>query len=214
MGIKPSRPDTGYGYIQFTKDPIQEGIHPVKTFTEKPTEEIAKSFIESKEFLWNAGIFAWNVQSICKQFEEKLPEIHTLFNEIDYQSENSIPKIERAYGECPSVSIDYGIMEKDKNVFVLPSHFGWSDLGTWKSLWDVSPKDRQQNALIGKNTIAQEAQGNLVYANGDKLTVISGVDNLVVVDSDEVLLVMNKDKEQELRTIVNEVKQKYKGKYN
>jgi mannose-1-phosphate guanylyltransferase len=105
-------------------------------------------------------------------------------------------------------------MEKDKDVFVLPSHFGWSDLGTWKSLWEVSPKDSDQNALIGKNVLSQESTNNLVYANGDKLTVISGIDNLVVVDSDDVLLVMNKDKEQELRTIVTEVKQKYKGKYN
>jgi len=214
LGIKPSRPDTGYGYIQFTKDPIQEGIHPVKTFTEKPTEEIAKSFIESKEFLWNAGIFAWSVSSICNRFEEKLPEIHTLFSEIDYTDSNSELKIEKAYGQCPSISIDYGIMEKDKNVFVLPSHFGWSDLGTWKSLWDVSNKDNQENALIGKNTLSQDSSHNLVFANKDKLTVISGVENLVIVDSDDVLLVMNKDKEQELRSIVTEVKQKYKGKYN
>ncbi len=214
LGIKPSRPDTGYGYIQFTKESIQEGIHPVKTFTEKPTEEIAKNFIESKEFLWNAGIFAWSVQSICQRFEDKLPEIHALFADIDYQHERSSEQIENAYSQCPNVSIDYGIMEKDKKVFVLPSHFGWSDLGTWKSLWDVSPKDENQNALIGKNTLSQDSGQNLVFANADKLTIISGVENLVIVDSNEVLLVMNKDKEQELRSIVNEVKQKYKGKYN
>jgi mannose-1-phosphate guanylyltransferase len=214
LGIKPSRPDTGYGYIQFTKETAQEGIHPVKTFTEKPTEEIAKNFIESKEFLWNAGIFAWSVTSICQRFEDKLPELHALFSEIDYLHADSPQKIEDAYSQCPNISIDYGIMEKDKDVFVLPSHFGWSDLGTWKSLWEVSPKDSDQNALIGKNVLSQESTNNLVYANGNKLTVISGIDNLVVVDSEDVLLVMNKDKEQELRTIVTEVKQKYKGKYN
>lgn len=214
LGIKPSRPDTGYGYIQFVKEPLQDGIHPVKTFTEKPTEEIAKSFIESKEFLWNAGIFAWNVKAICDRFEDKLPDIHQLFGEIDYSSTESNELIEKAYSQCPSVSIDYGIMEKDKEVYVLPAHFGWSDLGTWKSLWDVSQKDENQNALIGKNTLSQDSQDNLVFAHGEKLTVISGVQNLVVVDSNDVLLVLNKDKEQELRSIVNEVKQKYKGKYN
>jgi mannose-1-phosphate guanylyltransferase len=212
LGIKPSRPDTGYGYIQFLKEPVQEGIHSVKTFTEKPTEEIAKHFIESKEFLWNAGIFAWNVNAICQRFEEKLTDIHHLFSEIDYG--NPKQNIEKAYSQCPNISIDYGILEKDKNVFVLPSNFGWSDLGTWKSLWDVSSKDAQLNALIGKNTISQDAASNLVYAHKDKLTVISGVENLVVVDSEEVLLVLNKDKEQELRTIVAQVKETYKGKYN
>ncbi len=214
LGIKPLRPDTGYGYIQFTKENIQEGIHPVKTFTEKPTEEIARNFIESKEFLWNAGIFAWNVQSICQSFEDKLPEIHALFTDIDYNNENSVKLIENAYRQCPNISIDYGIMEKHKKVFVLPSHFGWSDLGTWKSLWEVSPKDENQNAFIGSNTLSQDSEQNLVFAHADKLTIISGVENLVIVDSKEVLLVMNKDKEQELRSIVNEVKEKYKGKYN
>jgi mannose-1-phosphate guanylyltransferase len=212
LGIKPSRPDTGYGYIQFLQDAIEEGIHQVKTFTEKPTEEIAKHFIESKEFLWNAGIFAWSTRSICQRFEEKLPDIHQLFHEIDFDDPKQ--EIEKAYSQCPNISIDYGILEKDKNVFVLPAHFGWSDLGTWKSLWDVSTKDKQLNALIGKNTLSQDSSGNLVFANNEKLTVISGVENLVIVDSDEVLLVLNKDKEQELRTIVNKVKERYKGKYN
>ena len=214
LGIQPSRPDTGYGYIQFIEDSNFGKIKEVKTFTEKPNAEIAQTFIDSKEFLWNAGIFAWSIKSICTRFEQKLNEIHTLFSEINYQSNNVEDLIERAYGQCPSISIDYGIMEKDENVFVIPSNFGWSDLGTWKSLWDVTEKDEHQNSMISKQTMSYDSQDNLVYSSPDKLVVINGVDNLVIVDSEEVLLVMNKDKEQEIKGIVNDVKSSYKGKYN
>ncbi len=214
LGIQPSRPDTGYGYIQFNPKLHENGIHSVKTFTEKPTEEIAKTFVDSGEFLWNAGIFVWSNNAIVNRIEQYLPEIHQLFSELDFNSHNFKTELEISYGQCPSISIDYGIMEKDKNVFVLPSDFGWSDLGTWKSLWDVSQKDVQNNSLIGKNIRTYQSSESLVFSTNDKLLVISGLDNVVVVDSDDVLLIMNKDKEQELRNIVNEVKDKYKGKYN
>jgi len=214
LGIKPSRPDTGYGYIQFNPEQYETGIHSVKTFTEKPTEEIAKTFIDSKEFLWNAGIFAWNIKTISSRFEKNLPEIHQLFSEIDYTDSQASNQLERAYGESPSISIDYGIMEKEENVFVLPANFGWSDLGTWKSLWEVSSKDSTNNSIISKNVRYYESSENLIYSPNGKLVILSGVENMVVIDSDDVLLVMNKDKEQELRGIVNEVKEKFKGKYN
>jgi mannose-1-phosphate guanylyltransferase len=214
IGIKPTRPDTGYGYIQYNPKTSSNGIHEVKTFTEKPTEEIAKSFIESGEFLWNAGIFVWSLNAIANRFEHLLPEINQLFSELDFNSPNISNELEITYGQCPSISIDYGIMEKDKNVFVLPSNFGWSDLGTWKSLWDVSKKDSSNNSLIGNNIRAYQSSESLVFSNNEKLLVISGLENVVVVDSDDVLLIMNKDKEQELRNIVNEIKDKFKGKYN
>lgn len=213
LGITPSRPDTGYGYIQYNPKALENGIHPVKTFTEKPTEEIAKSFIDSGEFLWNAGIFAWSLKTIANRFETNLLEIHQLFAEIDF----SIPfknAISQAYGMCPSISIDYGIMEKEKKVFVIPSSFGWSDLGTWKSLWDVAQKDAELNAAIGEKIYFYNSNENLVFSNNSKLITVSGLDNIVVIDSEEVLLIMNKNSEQELKQIVNDVKEKFKGKYN
>ncbi len=213
LGINPTRPDTGYGYIQFQPTHSDNGIHPVKTFTEKPTEELAKTFIESKEFLWNAGIFAWNVKTIINRFDSNLHEIHTLFCDIDF-SQNYKNSVSLAYGQSPSISIDYGIMEKERNVFVIPSSFGWSDVGTWKSLWEVSKKDDAQNGSIGQNSRFYETSNSLVFSSSDKLVVLTGVENLVVVDSPDVLLVMNKDKEQELRNVVAEVKEKFKGKYN
>ena len=214
LGIKPSRPDTGYGYIQFNPQANNEGIHGVKTFTEKPTEEIAKSFIESGEFLWNAGIFVWNNRTILNRFETNLSEIHSLFCDLDFKAPNISIELEKAYGQCPSISIDYGILEKEKDVFVIPSDFGWSDLGTWKSLWDVSDKDEIRNSLIGQNIRTYQSSDNLVFSTNEKLVVLSGVNNMVVVDSEDVLLIMDKDKEQELRNIVNEIKDKFKGKYN
>ena len=213
LGITPFRPDTGYGYIQYNPKSLENGIHAVKTFTEKPTEEIAKNFIDSGEFLWNAGIFAWSLKTISNRFETNLIEIHQLFAEIDFKIPFKIA-IAEAYGMCPSISIDYGIMEKEKNVFVIPSSFGWSDLGTWKSLWDVAQKDELNNAAIGEKIYFYNSKDNLVFSNNSKLLTVSGLDNIVVIDSDEVLLIMNMNSEQELKQIVSDVKEKFKGKYN
>jgi len=214
LGIKPTRPDTGYGYIQFNKEEITSQVHRVKTFTEKPTHDIAVSFIESKEFLWNAGIFVWSLKSIENSIEKHLSEIHQIFMDLDVTAPTYSIDLEKAYALCPSISIDYGIMEKDDFVAVLPSDFGWSDLGTWKSLWDISNKDTQNNALIGKSIHAFDSNNSIVFNDSNKLVVISGVNNLVVVESDAVLMIINKDKEQEVKTVLNSIKETYKNKYD
>lgn len=214
LGIKPSRPDTGYGYIQFNPENNGSGLNRVKTFTEKPTEDIAKTFIESGEFLWNAGIFVWSIKSITNSIEKYIPEIHQIFEDVNVNGPNYLEELEQAYALTPSISIDYGVMEKEKEVFVMPANFGWNDLGTWKSLWDVHQQDENHNAVIGKHVHLYNTTDSLVFNNSNKLIVVNGVDNIVVVESDEVLLVMLKDKEQELRTVVNEIKDRYKGKYN
>jgi len=207
LGIKPSRPDTGYGYIQFNTLPSGQGFHEVKTFTEKPTLEIAQTFIDSGEFLWNAGIFAWSVKSIISRLERHIPEVYQLFSEIDFSSSGYY----KAYGQCPSISIDYGIMEKDDSVYVYPATFGWNDLGTWKSLWDVSRHNDHDTATIGKGIHTYETSDSLVFSNTDRIVITHGLENVVVVDSPDVVLVMHKDKEQELRQIVIDMRDKYKG---
>ncbi len=214
LGIKPTRPDTGYGYIQFNKKEIVSQVHRVKTFTEKPTHDIAVSFIESKEFLWNAGIFVWSLKTIENSIATYLPEIHQIFQDLDVTSPAYNNDLEKAYALCPSISIDYGILEKDDFVAVLPSEFGWSDLGTWKSLWDISNKDKNNNALIGKSVHAFDSSNSIVFNDSNKLVVISGVDNLVVVESDAVLMIIHKDKEQEVKTVLNTIKETYKNKYD
>jgi mannose-1-phosphate guanylyltransferase len=214
LGIKPTRPDTGYGYIQFNPELDGSGLHRVKTFTEKPSEDIAKSFLESGEFLWNAGIFVWSMKAINRSIEQHIPEIHQIFAEVDTLSPNYSDQLEQAYSLTPSISIDYGVLEKESEVFVMPANFGWNDLGTWKSLWDVSDRNEKNNAIVGKNVHVYNTTESLVFNNSQKLIVVNGVDNIVIVESDEVLLVMNKDKEQELKTIVNEIKDRYKGKFN
>lgn len=212
IGIKPTRPDTGYGYIQFNMIPSQDQFHEVKTFTEKPTLDIAKTFIESGEFLWNAGIFIWHVDSILNRMETYLPEVSQLFTEIDFTKDYH-KELEKAYGFCPSISIDYGVLEKDPGVYVIPATFGWNDLGTWKSLWDVLGRDEQDNATVGKHIFLQHTSKSLVFSNTDRIVITTGVDNVVVVDSEDVVLVMNKDHEQELRRVVNLMRDEFKGKY-
>ncbi|MEY4003143.1 MAG: hypothetical protein RIT07_1185 [Bacteroidota bacterium] len=211
LGIKPTRPDTGYGYIQYNTVPGDAGFYEVKTFTEKPNEELAQTFIESGEFLWNAGIFVWNLNAILQRIEAYLPEIHQLFSEVDFSQENYFESLEVAYGQCPSISIDYGIMEKDDSVYVYPATFGWNDLGTWKSLWDVSRHNQHDTASIGKGIHTYETTNSLVFSNTDRIVITHGLENVVVVDSPDVVLVMHKDKEQELRQIVIDMRDKYKG---
>jgi len=153
LGIKPTHPNTGYGYIQYETLAVGENIYKVKTFTEKPTVEIAKAFIASGDFLWNAGIFVWQVKNIIKAFEKLLPEIHEVFDaELNnFNTDAEKEAIERIYPLCVNISIDYGIMEKADNVYIMPSSFGWSDLGTWASAFQNLEKDYLENAVVGDN---------------------------------------------------------------
>ncbi len=212
FGIEPSRPDTGYGYIQKGKDTHKE-LYSVKTFTEKPTEEIAKSFLETGEFLWNAGIFCWSIDAILARLDEHLPEMNDSFSKIDFNANNVAEKIRETYDTCQSISLDYGILEKDNDVWVLPSDFGWSDLGTWKSVWDTLPKE-DGNAVVASKKFISDSQNNLLFTNQDRLVVLHGVENIAVVECDDVLLILDKNREQELRAVLQSVKKEFPGKYD
>lgn len=212
LGIKPTRPDTGYGYIQYDTKKIVDGVFRVKTFTEKPNFELAATFLKSGDFLWNAGIFAWNVQSIVRAFEKHLPEIHELFQPelTSLNTSQEADVIEVIYSQCTNISIDYGVMEKADNVFVIPSDFGWSDLGTWVSAYENLPKDPKGNAIIGRNVVIIDASGNMIKAPHEKLVVLQGMNGFILIDTPDVLLVCRKDQEQQIKEFVAEVK-RHKG---
>ncbi len=216
MGIKPHRPDTGYGYIQFKEEEGETPIRKVKTFTEKPSADLAKTFLDSGDFLWNAGIFIWNGRAISKAFGEHLPDMQALFEGIqaDINTPNEDAALAKAYPMCTNISIDYGVLEKADNVYVYPGDFGWSDLGTWASLYDVHEKDKDQNAVNGKRVERYDAQGNMICVPDDKLVVLNGVENLIVVDSPNALLICEKSREQEVKQIVTDAKLKYGEKYS
>jgi len=216
LGINPSRPDTGYGYIQFYTEQVENNIYKVKTFTEKPTTEIAETFIQSGDFLWNAGIFLSSAATWISAFEKYLPEIHELFKagKKFYYTAQEEEYIARSYPLCSVISIDYGIIEKAKNVFVIPSSFGWSDLGTWRSVKEIAESNEDGNVIIGKNVINRDTQNCFVYNSSRGLIVLQGVNNLMVVESDDAILICNMEHEQEVRLIVSDIKDKYNGKYN
>lgn len=219
LGIRPSRPDTGYGYIQYIEDMEYAHVHKVKTFTEKPTLEIANTFIESGDFLWNAGIFVWSIASIKEAFDTHLHEQFSLFDEAsaDYFTDKEAATILKIYEQTRSISIDYGIMEKANNVFVIPSEFGWSDLGTWTSLYEISDKDANQNVSNGKNIHLYQSSGcmvNTAQLTGDKIVVLNSVKDLIVVDTPDVLLICDKSKEQEVKEVATDIKIKFNEKYS
>lgn len=218
LGITPSRPDTGYGYIQFCDDkPFvkDERLRKVKTFTEKPNLELAKTFLESGDFLWNSGIFIWSLKSILAAFDKHLPEVSALFKEGSgiYGTDKEQEFINRIFSVCKNISIDYGVMEKAENVYVLASDFGWSDLGTWGSLFDIRQKDENNNAIVGKNVISFGSKNCIVNMPGEKLVVLQGLDDYIVVEDDGILLVCRKKDEQHIRDIVNTVKIEKGDKY-
>lgn len=215
LGIRPSRPDTGYGYIQFIEKEVSEGVHKVKTFTEKPNKETAERFIESGDFLWNAGMFIWNVNNICNAFELHLSEVADAFTDIlpHLYTQHENEHVAKAFSECPNISIDFGIMEKATNVYVLPAELGWSDLGTWASLYAEKEKDYLQNAVIGKRVMVYDANNNMIHAPDNKLVVIQGLENYIVVDTKDVLLICSKDHEQEIKAITHDIKMKKGEKF-
>ena len=213
LGIQPSRPDTGYGYIQFEGtelDRIDSRIKKVKNFTEKPQLEKAKEFLASGDFLWNAGIFIWSLKSILTAFEAYLPEVNILFKDglgvYDTKEEQAF--VDKTYPICENISIDYGVMEKAKNVYVLASDFGWSDLGTWGSLYSIREKDSEQNTILGDHVLTYNTSNCIVNVPKDKLVVLQGLDDYIVVEDDGVLLVCKKQDEQMIRQIVDDVRDK------
>jgi mannose-1-phosphate guanylyltransferase len=215
LGIKPTQPNTGYGYIQFEPKSVSDNVYKVKTFTEKPDAELARAFITSGDFLWNAGIFVWQVKNIVKAFEKNLPELHEVFDaeKAFFNTPAEQQAVERIYPQCVNISIDYGVMEKADNVYVIPSSFGWSDLGTWASAYDNLEKDYLDNAVTGNNVVIIDATKNMVHADNKKLLVLQGLDDFIIVDTKDVLLICKKDKEQEIKDYVAEVKRNKGEKY-
>jgi len=216
LGLKPTRPDTGYGYIQFDESKLlEENTFKVKSFTEKPDKTLAKQFVESGEFLWNSGMFAFNVNTIKQAFETYLPEMFDLFKEHDdiYNTEAEQKFIQKIYPQCSNISIDFGIMEKAKNVYVIPGSFGWSDLGTWASLYEQLDKDYMGNAVVAKNAVMYDSTNCMLSVSGQKLIVVEGLHDFIVVDDNDVLLICRKENEQEIKNITADLKLKQGEKY-
>lgn len=215
LGIKPTHPNTGYGYIQYDQHAVSENVYKVKTFTEKPDKDLAKTFLSSGDFLWNAGIFVWQIKNILIAFEKFLPEMNEVFDaeKNNFNTKHEKEAIERIYPQCVNISIDYGVMEKADNVYIIPSAFGWSDLGTWASAYDNLEKDYLANAVVGEHVMVIDATNNIVHADKKKLVLLQGLDDFIVVDTKDVLLICKKDREQEIKEYVAEVKRNKGDKY-
>ncbi|MFM9910223.1 MAG: mannose-1-phosphate guanylyltransferase [Chitinophagaceae bacterium] len=215
LGIKPTYPNTGYGYIQYEQHAVTDNVFKVKTFTEKPNLELAKTFIASGEFLWNAGIFIWQVKNIITAFEKYMPEMYDVFvaEKDKFNTNEEAACINSIYPQCTNISIDFGIMEKADNVYLIPSSFGWSDLGTWNSAYENLKKDNLENAVAGENVVVFDSHHCVVHNNNNKLLVIQGLEEYIVVDTKDVLLICKREKEQEIKEYVAEIKRNKGEKY-
>lgn len=212
FGITPDRPATGYGYIQLAGDKDGSRMVPVKTFTEKPHLELAKFFLSSGDFLWNSGIFLWKLKVIDAAMLEFLPEMYNLFMEnIDsFNSEEEKVVVNRIYSDAKSVSIDFGVMEKATNVYVLKTNFGWSDLGTWNSLYSLQDKDDDKNVVVGDKVLLNHSFGNYINTSGtDKVVILKDLDDYIIVDTESALLICKRENEQQISELLNEAKLKF-----
>jgi len=210
LGIKPSRPETGYGYIQVNGDSVTKNnkrLKKVKTFTEKPDIDLAKVFLKSGEFFWNSGIFIWSLKSSMKSFDNYLPEVNSLFKEGKglYGTKEEKDFIQDCYYKCQNISIDFGVMEKADNVYVICADFGWSDLGTWGSLYDHLNKDEQGNSVTGDNIFLYDSSNCIINASDDKLVVLQGLDDYIVVESNNSILICKREEEQKIKQFVNDI---------
>lgn len=202
VGIKPTRPETGYGYIQIDDEVEGNQFHKVKTFIEKPAIEFAEMFVKSNEFYWNSGIFIWHVDTIMRAFHENMTEV--------------CPRLEcdsPDFSTCPNISIDYSIMEKADNVYVQICDFGWADIGTWQSLYDASPKDINKNVILNSNSLLYSCNENIILMPKDKLVVAEGLEGYLIAEHDNVLLICKKDDQNSIRKFVNDVEMKFGEKY-
>jgi mannose-1-phosphate guanylyltransferase len=218
IGIRPSHPNTGYGYIQYDEDNVyseNSAIYAVKTFTEKPTHEMACKFIESGDFLWNSGIFIWSLQAISKAFEKYLPEVDNLFRQASGIYNTSLEKnaIKDIYEVCKNISIDYGIMEKADNVRVFAADFGWSDLGTWGALYRLRTKDEHGNTITGNRVKLYNSKNCIVNIPKNKIVILEGLEDYIVVENDDILLVCKREDEQLVRQYVTDVQVDFGEKY-
>ncbi|MBB5635208.1 mannose-1-phosphate guanylyltransferase [Pedobacter cryoconitis] len=206
LGISPTRPDTGYGYIKY-EDAETEGVHKVVRFTEKPSLDKAKEFLKAGDYLWNAGIFIWKVSSILKGLKKHAEDMHTLFSKGSqlYNTSDEQSFINEHYPGSPNISIDYAIMEQADNVYTIPSDFGWSDLGTWASLYESAPRNEDNNVLSAKHHHIKDTRNSIIHINNDKLAIIRGLDNFIVVDEGNALLIYPKNQEQEIKEVVKEM---------
>jgi len=215
LGVKPTNPNTGYGYIQHDTVESVSDIHRVKTFTEKPNLDLAKAFMSSGDFLWNAGIFTWKVKNILVAIEKYLPEIYEVFaaEKDKFNTAEEKKAIAHIYPQCTNISIDFGVMEKADNVYVIPASFGWSDLGTWNSVGENMEKDYFGNAVTGKKVVVVDANNCVVHVPDNKLVLLQGLHDYIIIDTKDVLLICKKNKEQEIKEYVAEVKRNMGDKY-
>lgn len=214
LGIQPTFPNTGYGYIEFDKD-SKQNIKPVLQFREKPDYNTAKEYLTKGNFLWNAGIFIWSARSVVEAFKNCEPKLYGLFNDgIDvYNTNFEDDFIRDNYGKAENISVDYAIMEKSKNVYVLPAEFDWNDLGTWGSLYDKLEKDDDNNAIVNAKILAEDSSGNMISSAKDKVVVIDGLNDYIIVDKEDVLLIFPKEKEQDIKKVLQNVKKKFGENY-
>jgi len=214
LGIKPTFPNTGYGYIECGKA-SEDNISTVVQFREKPNYETAKQFLAQGNFLWNAGIFMWSATSVIKAFQTNQPQLFDLFNTgmATYNTEFEDDFIRDNYPKAENISVDYAIMESSTNVFVIPATFDWNDLGTWGSLYDKLDKDEDNNAVVNAKTLTEDASGNMIRTKADKVVVVDGLNDYIIVDKDEVLLIFPKSKEQDIKKVLQKVKDNFGEHY-
>jgi mannose-1-phosphate guanylyltransferase len=208
IGIKPNRPETGYGYIQYLENKGSNALK-VKTFTEKPNSKLAKAFLESGDFVWNSGMFVWKASSLIHAFEEYMPDVAEVFEEAmdSFGTDKEQEQVAKAYLQVKNISIDYGIMEKSNHVYVILGEFGWSDLGSWNSLHEIREKDENNN-VVEANALLYDTAHCYIKANQDKLVVVQGLENYLVSETDNVLLVCKLDDERKFRDFVSNARKK------
>lgn len=214
LGIKPHRPDTGYGYIQFVdqdKDNANEEVKVVKTFTEKPSLDLAQQFLESGDFLWNSGLFVWNLKTFKEELKKHQPDLFNTFEQgaEKFGTDQEADFVADFYPSCENESIDYGLMEKSDQVYLIPADFGWSDLGTWGSLYEHSNLDKQENAVIGERVLTYASSKNIIRVPNGKIAVVEGLEDYIVIDTRESLLICKKDNEQLIKSFVSDVKLRF-----
>lgn len=215
LGIRPDSPHTGYGYIQYEKPAMSGRVHRVKAFREKPDRQTARQFLESGDYLWNAGIFIWHTRSILEAFRAHAPEIHRILSagKGQYNTPKEQAFIDEAYPRTPSISVDYAIMEKAQNVCTIPSSFGWSDLGSWNAVYDLQKKDQEANVIRAGAELIEDSRKNLIQAGRDKLVVIKGLEDYIVVDDDDVLLIYPRSEEQGIKQVTARLREENLDRY-